>query len=472
MSIVGHHRARTATLALLALVVASVSLLLSTVPDASAAGRARTEFREAKGWLMFAPTMATTPSGDLILAYVRYGRRKNVFDQDVTTGQIIVRVKRKRSDHFGPPTFRGPPRTFIYKMEVTPTGEILLVWRARNGVGFSSTGRVGKPWSKPARIPGFVPDSINPSSLSVGTDGTAAIFAGHNTHSPGYSSDLYVAISPPGGAFGGFRKVSDSAYGERFYIALSAGTNGRATVAWTARCPLGASLNEIPESQFVDIAPGEVSPPTDIPGVRCPLENFQLQQDKYGVQYLKTGGFDGHLGVKVTSRMPGAPFSPPETLDSWNNDKSHLVGGSLLSVSPSGYATVAWQIMSQRSARRVGYLHSKTKNGAPFSDPRQTRPNRGPAYTSLGDIFTRPGGTVDGIWLDVRRQWKIGFGLGTQRHPFAGPSFRPSFGLPEGCVPDLGVLDRRSTGYFGWWSLQNAERDCEIHGVHWVGRAK
>ena len=461
MSAPRHRRVWVVVIATLLLVGSLSGPLIASTAVASPAKWTGAKFLESKAWLMDMPDMAASPAGHVVLAYGRYRRLANMHAQDSRSGRVVVRVKPRRSDRFGSPTFRGPAGSHFAKIEVTPSGEIILLWQQRGGTLFASFGRFGKPWSKPTRILGLQP--VDGYFLSTGPDGTAAIMAGGGSGAPTHTGDLYVATRAPNQPFGEFQRITEPGYDLGGRSAISAGVDGHATAVWTARCPLGVPLADIADTQFADVSPGSLSSPIDIPGFKCPLFDVELAQDRNGVQYYKSGGFENEFGVRVASRMPNGNFSAAQTMESGN----YLVGRSILSVSATGFATVLWDVQRQAAIWRTGYQFSRAWNGGLFSQPRLIKPNPYSWYTYLGDVSTRPSGSVDGIWIDGKRS-VIAFSRGRPGTPVIGPSFRKKIQAPLDCLPDMKVLDGQSPRYFAWWSLQRVSRNCEIRGIEWV----
>lgn len=364
-----------------------------------------------------------------------------------------VRIRLPRASRFERVRMVGRSGSSGVNVGVSRNGLSLVSWTEGNGsIRVSRIGRKGR-WSKPQTVFG---KGTGYGNLSVGPDGTAAIYAIKSIRRGSVeqyikSKKMFVSVRPPGGRFGKPRLVSRGGGTIGNYADVEAGTRGRVTVTWSGWCPLGPSRFWEP-ARVVDIAGKRVSRPRVVPNSKCPTFGMDLEGRPGKSQFLLIDGSMEHWnGVRVAARPAGKKFRRARPI----SKRGTPTLGAELSVSRKGRATVIWGF-SENSATwdRTGYQMSRLRARRKVPAPSRV-PGVDPDHFLLASAGA-PGGRVAMVWQHLAP-------------PDAGPEDRLTWMSTSGLTGD-GSFSRRNrfTPMLRSGALHNAEIAFSTEGRRYI----
>lgn len=386
--------------------------------------------------------------GFVVVAWIE---RKEGHD-DYVGSSVFARVKPAGDKHLSKPVRLGTSSNYGVNVE-TGSGDLAVVsWSGPDGVLQYRHRRPGTRWS-PARPIGDSP--ANYALLGIGLDGTIVAADAIRTSSHTSRRDTRVRVSirePDSWTFSPWRIVSgDAKVG--YDLGVVAGTRGRGTVAWSGTCPTNGDGNP---AYYVDFDFDSEAPPAMLENSKCAVWDLELQNDRWGRQYLKIGTW---TGLRLATRRPGEPF--PLRMTSVTN--SYARGHGDLSVSQDGHMTLIWSRTVEGKGIATAYRYVTMHKGSGLSKAmtmKGPRMNPDRKRDFLLDSAPLPGGGLFNLWSetwkdpDLRFRHRFGVREWMPRTKFVRPKYRMR--IPRLATPLPATADTASDGSrLAWWIEEN-----------------
>jgi len=325
---------------------------------------------------------------------------------------IIVRVRASYGAGFGSPVKIGGPGSSGANLAVGSRGHTALSWVSRSGKTMAAFRGPSGAWSKPKAISNASFWGVN---LDVGSDGTTVaagvrLVKGHKS--------VFAAVRMPGKRkFQAWRRIDLGVPGIGNYISVAAGKNGRASVAWSGKCPMFDPAGREPARVAEADGRSGFARSRPVPGTKCPTSGIQIERDVFGNSYLLVGGSAGtHQTVRLSTKRLKGWFRPSKVL----NRKSVSAVSGILTISRTGVASVIWTDLSEQpggAMRPLSVSLSQTTRRSAPTPPVILPVDPSTVYLLGAAALGRSG--IQILWQDL-----TDFSLVSAR--FAGGSLGPS----------------------------------------------
>ena len=269
------------------------------------------------------PTVALGANGYAIWAWWEYPSRyapsnyRGSLKLARNNAKLMVRIRLPGKRGFEPAHRFGRIGSTGPKVAIARNGQTVLSWVSPSNRQVFAYRRPGARWHDFHAVAG--PGSLSSGRLSVGPDGTAAMF---RTSTP-LSSEKRTALvtaRTPSGRFGPWQRVDSGGDTVGNYAAVSAGRGGRATVVWGSPCPLDLPIEEIDPARYVDVVASSnsegrtelaASQPEFVPDSKCPTFNLDLAARRPGGSVPVGGWLGENPGGQGGRTSPAGHSRPP-----------------------------------------------------------------------------------------------------------------------------------------------------------------